>query len=241
MRVVLSLLLVISLVLGGLGLHHRMIKSSDSYLRDHIVKLTNEAGASCTGVEIRTPKHAVYTLTAGHCRALLDSAGQMIAIDEQGNKQVVTLIVEDNNSDLLLLSGITTTGIEIASSTSSHQLVKAITHGHGLAAYRTDGELIQEQTVLFMEEVIANAEDLASCMARSPKTMVLPNFLEGTIMCAVSTDEVVATAAILPGSSGGPLFALDGKLVGIASAASPNDSFGRFVRLQDIQAFLKDM
>lgn len=223
--------------------NNRHIHASDEYLRNRIVKLINASGSSCTGVEVRTPKKAVYTLTAGHCRVLLDGNKQMLAIDEQGHKTIVSFVAEDTKSDLLLLTAIGTKFVTIGDSVSAHEQVKAITHGHGLAAFRSDGEMIQPEVVTFEEEDIATDADLKDCMDRAPKTIVYQdvNFFTGVNhdICLIQTTEMIATTLILPGSSGGPLFNMKGEVVGIASAGTPEDPFGRFVQLHDIKEFLK--
>ena len=240
----LIVILIIVLIAEIASFNQHSIKASDSYLRARVVKLVGEAG-SCSGVEVKSPKGVVYTLTAGHCRVLLAADNTMTAIDEEGHKVIVTLVKENTRSDLLLLSSNGDKSAFIGESVSAHERVKAITHGHGLAAFRTDGELVQEEIVTFAEEVISTPAELASCIARSPKTIVYndqnPFTGETNTLCLVETKEMIATTLILPGSSGGPLFNLKGQVVGIASAGTSEDPFGRFVRLSDIQAFMKDM
>jgi len=53
----------------------------------------------------------------------------------------------------------------------------------------------------------------------------------------MSTKQLVSTARIIPGSSGGPLLNSANELVGIASAT--DGEISSFVALSDIQHFLK--
>lgn len=240
MRRLIVILLIILLGMAVTVKNSRNIKASDPYLRDRIVKLVNAEGSSCSGVEVKI-KGVVYTLTAGHCRELLDSAGQMTAIDEQKHEYPVKFVREDMHSDLLLLTGIGKKSVEIADSAYSHEKVKAITHGHGWDAFRTDGELVQEELVMVPESIIHSQGELDQCKARQPKVVPMFDVTSGTTYCVLSVNETISTTYILPGSSGGPLFDMEGKIVGITSAATSEDIFGRFVRLSDIQAFAKSI
>lgn len=241
----LAVILAIVLALLVATFNQKHLHSSDAYLRARIVKLVNAEGSSCTGVEVKSPKGNVYTLTAAHCKLLLDSNNQMLAIDEDGMPHVISFIAEDNNADLLILTAMGSKSVTVASSIEDHEQVKAITHGHGFKAFRTDGELVQEEIIGFNTGIIATQAQLDDCLAHAPKSVVADgvDMFTGSAykICMIQTTEVIATPFIMPGSSGGPLFNAQGQLVGIASATSNSDPFGRFVRLVDIQAFLKDM
>ena len=100
----LAVILAIVLALLVATLNQKHLHSSDAYLRARIVKLVNAEGSSCTGVEVKSPKGNVYTLTAAHCKLLLDSNNQMLAIDEDGMPHVISFIAEDNSADLLILT-----------------------------------------------------------------------------------------------------------------------------------------
>ena len=238
----LIVILIIVFVFQLIVMNQRSIKSSDSFLRQRVLKLQNDQGSSCSGVEVKSAKGVVYTMTAGHCRDLLSPEGSLTAVDEQGKPFTISFVAEDTASDLLLLTGIGTAFVPIGESISPHEQVKAITHGKGWASFRTDGEVIQEIKVDILVGPILASDDLDRCLAKAPKQSVVSvqnPFINMSIsFCSLSTIDTLSTTLILPGSSGGPLFNMKGQLVGIASAASNNDPFGRFVRLSDIQAFM---
>ena len=116
-----------------------------------------------------------------------------------------------------------------------------MTRGKGFLSYRTDGEIIGDDHVQFMAFAIEKEEDKAKCTSMGPKAVF--DTMDAVVfqiqVCAIRSVDTIATAQIVPGSSGGPLFNDLGELVGIASASADDDFFGRYVKLSDIQMFLE--
>jgi hypothetical protein len=216
-------------------------KASDTYVRSRVVKLFKKDAGSCSGIQIITPSGKFATLTAGHCIGLLDDNKQMLVEDEEGHIHRVDFIAESPDSDLMLLTSWENEGIEVAKFTFLHQKVHTMTRGKGYAAHRTDGELMNETMVTFMDSVIEGPDDIEKCKKMGPKAIVaeMQVFIFTIPACMIQTMEVVSTASIVPGSSGGALMDATGALVGIASAGRDDDPFGLFVRLTDIHMFLE--
>lgn len=210
-----------------------LFRASDLYVRNQVVLLNSEQG-SCTGVQVVAPSGHVYILTASHCKSLLVS-NSMRTTTEGGVTSMSSFIKEDGVSDLMLLSSNISTGVFIAADNYPHQHVHTLTHGHGFPTYRTDGELLRidrVQVILFE----ANESNMSEC-SNMPKLELIGAPGLG-MYCIMSTYQMMTTAAITPGSSGGPILDASGSLVGIASAT--NGNFSAFVTLKDIQNFLSD-
>jgi hypothetical protein len=103
-------------------------KKSDEYVRDRVLQLKGPRGA-CTGAQVKAPSGDVYTLTAAHCREILDSDNSATAIDEQGREKKIYLLDIDESKDLMLMSSTSHKSIDIAKKTVRHEHVHTITHG----------------------------------------------------------------------------------------------------------------
>ncbi len=184
-------------------------QTPDEYSRERVVLLHSLLG-SCTGVEVRSPKGKVYTLTAGHCIALFfDETLSVTARLEDGREYSVKIVAKDKNADLLLLQGVGDKSVLIADKAPViHEHIHTMTHGLGFPSYRTDGEVLMEQIVSIL--------DIPTCF------------------------ELFVTAQVYPGSSGGPILNSKEELVGIVSISMGETIFSGTVTLRDIKAFLKD-
>lgn len=209
----------------------------DSYIRDRVVQIVSDAGASCSGEQIHSKAGVDYILTAGHCKEL-GKDGSYHVITEDGRHMERKLIAEDPSSDLLLLEGVPgMKGIEIAHHSYAQEHVRTHTHGHAYKTYKTEGVLIQDQRMeipLFLAET---AEQLQMCSSM-PKYEVVPiQTMFGPLpVCVLTVQETVMTAFISPGSSGGPVLDDDGALVGVVSASG--EGYGFMVPTTALHAFL---
>lgn len=123
-------------------------QTPDEYSRDRVVLLHSIMG-SCTGVEVKSPKGKIYTLTAGHCIALfLYDKDAIFARLENGKEYRVHIVAKTLFSDLLLLEGVGDKTFAIADKAPvMHDHVHTMTHGLGFPSYRTDGEVLMERIV----------------------------------------------------------------------------------------------
>lgn len=217
-------LLVLVYIFAGMKFRE---EASDAYVRDRVFLLTSSNGGQCTGIQVLGSKsHKPIMLTAAHCKGILVD-NKMIARDEKKVDRVIEFIEEDPNSDLMILTAATSDVISLGDSLQLHDLVHTLTHGHGLPTYRTDGEVLDEES----PHMPLPEADPFTCDKMS-------KYVVEMFTCVLVKQETVSTAKVIPGSSGGPFLDEKGHLVGIVSGTDNITSI--FVPLKDIQAFLKD-
>lgn len=206
-------------------------KSSDAYLTKKVIKLLGSR-SMCSGEQIKAPSGQNYILTAAHCKGLAVN-GQISVKTEDGRELSRRIIAEDPHSDLLLLEGIPgMEGIEISKTSKRGDWVRTLTHGNNLDTYKTEGTLIQETLVVVPISIIENERDQDECASMDKYFIAQTLFGD---LCVLKAQEVVTTALIVPGSSGGMVVNSSGQLVGVVSAG--DGKFGYLVRLIDIQNF----
>lgn len=232
MKIVTLILAAYFMIAAGLYAHYTYVRS-DKFIRNRVVMLHSNHG-SCSGIEIKAPSGKNYILTAGHCKILLEN-NEVLAENEQGKDIPVHFIAEDSFSDLMLLTARDSNSIPVGRHMYEHQHLHTLTHGRGYPTYRTDGEFLAYQMTDVMVSEIQDPSQEESCRLSKFK---IQDTLFGKI-CILHTVQTISTAAVVPGSSGGPLLNDDGQLVGIVSAGGP-DSFSTFVSLPDIREFLKN-
>lgn len=222
-------------MLAGYVVYTAHLRASNAFVRNRVVMILNDdKSGQCTGVEVQAPSHRTYILTAGHCFDLLNTQGTATVTLESGAMHTVKFIAADGASDLMLLTSPETTGVLVAKDKKLYEKIHAITHGGGMPAYRTDGELLDDHDFLMPMFLISSPELLLQCVGNPANTAIPTMF---GLICAIMRHQTVGTAAIVPGSSGGPILNESGSLVGIVSALG--GGFNYYVRLKDIQAFLK--
>lgn len=208
-------------------------ESSDEDSKIKAVKLIGPKGGSCSGEQVRAPSGIDYILTAAHCKVLAKD-NNIIVITEDGHRLQRRIIEEDINSDLLLLEGLPNLeGLKIAKTYHRGQHVRTFTHGRGLDTYKTEGNLIQMSTI---DIIIGIMSDELDCTMPKFRQVAVDTFFGRVDVCALHVEEVVTTAGIVPGSSGGMIVNDRGELVGVASAS--DGVFGYLVKLTDIQKFI---
>ncbi len=208
-------------------------EASETYLRSRAVKLISSQG-SCSGEQVRAPSGVDYILSAGHCRILEDKAGNIKVVLGDGKELLRRVIAEDAHSDLLLIEGLPgMEGLPIAKRLSATQHIRTFTNGGGMATYKTEGTVIQDQVIQILAGAIMDEASLEACQSQAKYKVMDLVFIKA---CVMETEQTMTTAMIIPGSSGGMAVDDDGALVGVASAT--DGKMGIFVRLVDIQRFL---
>lgn len=227
-------LIIIALAISMAMCASKSMAKSDDYIRHRVVRLKSAQGM-CSGEQVRAPSGKDYILSAAHCMGIADANGVFNVIDEDGNSMGRKLIAEDPDSDLILLEGLPgVRGLDIAQAASRFQHVRTFTHGHNFDTYTTEGVLVQESNVTIPTSIAIGEEAEKKCISQ-PKYRLI-NIFGPINVCALSVDEQVTTAVIVPGSSGGPIVDDKGRLIGVASATG--EGFSYLVRLSDIQRFL---
>lgn len=209
--------------------------SHPSLPKSKIVRIIGEHGM-CSGEQVHSPSGADYILSAGHCRRLANASDMYTIKTEDGRKMQRKLIAEDPNSDLLLIEGVPgLRGLDLAESSYAGENITTLTHGDNLDTYMTKGVLIEMQRMIAPVSRIESEEDKKNCLSMPKNSIQGDGFGD---YCCIDIFEVVSTALIVPGSSGGAVLDSHMDLVGIAS--SGNGTFGSFVSLIDIKSFLRN-
>lgn len=224
-----GLVLAIVMVMGYA--HNKAIRRSDPYIRNRVLMITGN-GMQCTAIEIKAPSGKLYTLSAAHCSGMIVRA-QVQAEAEDGSKKMLEFIAIDPEHDLLLLSAFNDKSIDVAKHDKKYERVHTLTHGHGMPTYRTDGFLLSDKIITIVEPIYSE-EGMVECVPTPYQDLV---FTVDGIGCKKTINLTMATAQVVPGSSGGPAVNDAGELVGIVSVT--DGFFSGFVPLHDIHMFLK--
>lgn len=227
------LLLLVSLVISTACAAPR----SDYYLKSRSVRLMGEEGM-CSGEQVRAPSGKDYILSASHCKGLANSEGVVRVITETGAVVYKKIIAEDATSDLLLLEGIVNMeGLHMAKSIFMGEKIRTFTHGHNRDTYETSGMLVAEVQFSLPIRPILTDVDTKDCTGVKYQRVSVGG--QG-IMCVMTVTEIITTAKIVPGSSGGMIVDSAGDIVGVASATDGAEMFGDIVPLSYIQNFLSN-
>lgn len=231
-RAVLSVL-VFSLVMSACNAF--ISTASDAFARGRSVKLVG-GGGSCSGEQVVAPSGQHYILTAGHCKDLRMDKNSITVETEDGRVLERAIVAEDMKSDLLLLEGVPTLrGLQIADAYKPAQHVRTFTHGAGLPTYETEGVLVGKAEEMVLLGFIGLTYNGA---CKGAKYRIVPvDYMGGQISaCVLDVIEMVSTAMVVPGSSGGMVVDDNGNLVGVVSATDGHFSY--MITLDDIKAFL---
>ena len=211
-------------------------KTSDAYIRDRVVQLRGEHGA-CTGIQVEAPSGRVYTMTAAHCKAILADDMSVSSTDEAGDTKTIFMVDVDYDSDLMLMTSTSNKSIKVAKKTHRHQKIHTLTHGHMHETYRTDGELLEEDAAKVLVGPVESAEDMLACLAKPSNEVIVTPMGP---LCVHNIPEMMTTAIVYPGSSGGPALNDKGELIGIVSVTEGGTIYSGIVPLREILDFIKD-
>lgn len=235
-----SIALLLFFILGALAPALSDAKKSEEWIRNRSVMLFGAIG-QCSGEQVRAPSGVDYILTAGHCADIAED-GNMWVKTENGQILSRRVIAEDPTADLLLVEGLPgMEGLPIADTISRFEHVRTFTHGKGLMTYKTDGWLVQSKEIkipLWQGDTDDKQQMPDRCFMPKMGIISMETFFGPTTICYLDVFEIVTTAKIVPGSSGGMVVDDDGKLAGVASATDEY-GFGYLVRLTDIQRFIR--
>lgn len=232
MKKLMVVLIILCLILVGMRHASNKLRASDAYIRDRVLQLKSREG-SCSAVEVHSRSGMVYTLSAAHCKVLIEDGGVM-AFNEQNVSKHLKMLQIDYANDLMLLEAFDNKAIDVAKNVYKHERVRVLAHGRGYPTYRVDGELLGE-------ELIHVGEPLTSQATKDYCDSVPGSDIEYTMfgaVCMFTINEMQSSATIQPGASGGPVLNNKGELVGIVSTG--DGIFSGFVPLAKIHDFLKD-
>lgn len=211
-----------------------MYKRSDSYIRDRVVMLKGDVGG-CTGIEVKAASGKIYTLTAGHCKGIT-TTGVYKATLEDGSEVELKKVAISVKDDLMLLTAASDKSIDIATSIFQHQPIHTMTHGELYPSHRSDGEILEERIIQVAMYPLLTEEDTDQCR-KDGNTMGF-SFFEGPV-CVANLLNLMSTARVRPGSSGGPALNDANQLIGIVSTTEESGISG-LVPLRIIQQFMAD-
>jgi S1-C subfamily serine protease len=234
-------LLILGLSIVFFGLYKIATKQSpisqDDWARSKVYTLQSKQGM-CSGVAVKGDSGKDYILTAGHCSPLIDSIGNITAIDEDGQTYTLKVVEEDPYADLMLLESAGERGVKVADEVETHEHIWTMTHGHAMPSHRSDGEALENRPASFPLFQVTTPDQLIACNQVPKQSSVLILNEQGiAVICIMSETALASTAAIQPGSSGGPVFNDKNELAGIVSAT--DGTFSYFVTLNDIHRFLR--
>lgn len=212
-------LIVMAIVVGmGMAIMQIGVKqalSSDEFVRRTVVKLDNPKKGSCTGEAVRAKSGKVYTLTAAHCREILNNDKTITAIREDGSKFTAKLVMYDAGIDVMLLTSPETIALPMAKGIYRHEKVHSITRGGGHDSFREDGEYMEEILAHIPTGLINEMADRTKCL-REPNHTIIDTFMGS--LCVAHMKEIVTTMHVTPGSSGGAVLNDAGEVIGVVSA-----------------------
>lgn len=210
--------------------------SSNEYVRFRSVKLKGVEGGSCSGEQVTAPSGRMYILSAGHCKDLRGAKNSITVETEDGKSLERAIVAEDTKSDLLLLEGLPKMqGLMVADKYTLPQHVRTFTHGAGLPTYETEGVLVGRARQLIMLGFIGSTYE-GDCRGPKYRIMSLETSYGEMSACVLDVMQMVSTAMVVPGSSGGMVVDDNGQLIGVVSAT--DGKFSYLVSLQDIQSFV---
>lgn len=208
--------------------------SGSDKARRSIVKIMSADGM-CSGEQIEAPSGEKYILTAGHCRHL-NINGIYSVYTEDGRVINRKFIAEDDKSDLLLIEGVPNLpALKIASYEYPTQAIRTLTHGDNMSTYQTTGVLIESNMIQAALFPIENEQDEKNC--QQAKNSIVDSLWLGRV-CLLNEYEMISTALVVPGSSGGAVLNKHDELTGVVSVGK--GPFSGFVLLVDIKNFLKN-
>lgn len=227
--------IIAAVLLGSLTAPIAGCAKVDKESRSKIVKIVGDMGM-CSGEQVEAPSGVSYIVTAGHCKGLMGPDGFEITT-EDGRHLKRRMIAESTTSDLILLEGVPgMKGFPIAKDSYPGQKIHTLSHGGNMNTYETKGELIQFDIISAPLYAVDTPAKEAECSAMR-KTHVASDDFGGKV-CMLTVGEIISTAMVVPGSSGGAVLNDNNELVGVVSAG--RGEFSAFVTLYDIGMFLNN-
>lgn len=137
-------------------------EQSDAHAKRSCMRLFSERGG-CSGVQVKAPSGKTFIMSAGHCIALADAEGNIMVESEDHRIMKRHVLAASIPHDLMLLEGIPNVqGLDVAPKYSDSRHIRTFTHGRLMETYKTEGDLVQDITVvadnMILEEVATTAK-----------------------------------------------------------------------------------